>query len=714
MESSRWVDVEAKPVAGLGLPLLALCLAGLVLAGGAAAEAPAEAPAEAASTGPPDVLLITVDTLRPDALGWVAGRNATPVIDGLAASGYRFPSAVSPLPLTQPAHASLFTGLRPRRHGVRSNGRVLNQGIPVLSEALGRAGYRTAAFVSGYPLAKEGGLDRGFAHYDDRFTEGASGRQGGQGVERSAADTVQAASAWLARGSGPWFVWLHFYDPHDPYQPPQAHAGGSGPRAAYDGEVRAVDAAIGQFLATADDPRRQRLTIFTADHGESLGDHGETTHGFFIYESTMAIPLIVHWPQRVRPGQSGEAVRLLDVSPTILDLLGLPAFEAIDGTSLRPLMEGKAWLTPDAYMESQRPWLSYGWAPLRALRRGPWKLIAAPRSELYHLGEDPGETTNLLSRERRLAGDLATTLEAIEARPAASGGVLDDPQTLARLRSLGYTGGAVDEDAAPADAVDPKLRLEQWHLLGEAQQLLDDGRLTEALERFDRVLAEDADNPFALGRSGAALAEAGQMQAAIPRLQRVVELRPDDHEARSALARALTRGRQLDAAIGHWMELTRRQPRRLDGWTNLASTLGMSGAPEKAVEAFEHALSLDPERPDTLIKLAFAHHGAKQPGRAIDRLLAATRLMGAQNFPHSGALGILLLRAGRGGEAAPWLARSRPQEGDFAEARYQLARWLATQGDRERAEKALAEALERQPDWRARAAEDDVLKALLP
>ncbi len=661
---------------------------------------------------PPNVLLITVDTLRPDALGWVAGRNATPVIDRLAASGFRFPAAVTPLPLTQPAHASLLTGLLPRRHGVRSNGFLLAPDIPTLGHRLRQHGYTTGAFVGGYPLAAEGGLDGGFDHYDDRFSEAQP-----QALERRAADSVAAALRWHREisesNAGPWFLWIHFYDPHDPYEPP-AGFGGSGPRGAYDGEVRAVDAAIGRLLAGLGTPDGQLLTVFTADHGESLGEHGESTHGFFIYESTMAVPLVISWPGHLAPGESREAARLWDVAPTVLDLLRLPALDDVDGFSLRPMMEGKAWLTPDAYMESQRPWLSYGWAPLRALRRGPWKLIAAPLPELYHLEDDPSESNNLLPGKRRLAGDLASALTAIESRAARSAASLDDPETLARLRSLGYTGGVSTAEGPPPEAVDPKLRLDQWHLLGEAQALLDAGNLDEALQRFDRVLKEDGDNPFALGRSGAALAGSGRLTEALPRLRRVVTLRPEDHEARFALATAATQKGRLDEALEHWLELTRQQPRRLEVWTQLASTLGLSGSPEKAVEAFQRALELDDRRPDVMIKLAFAHHAARQPQEAIERLLQAARLSGPQAFPHAGALGILMLRAGRGDDAVPWLQRSRPTEGDYGEAQFQLARWWASQGDPQAAEKALTAALTARPEWRARAAAEPLLQSLLP
>ncbi len=283
----------------------------------------------------PSVVLITVDTLRPDALGWVAGRNATPEIDRLAAEGARFPGAISPVPLTLPAHASILTGLEPPRHGLRDNGQVLGPGLATLAEALNARGYRTGAFVSGYPLRALFGLDRGFERYDDGLP--LKGQDFG---DRPAAETTRAALEWLKGVEGPFFLWLHFYDPHDPYEPPAAFHR-PGPRGAYDGEVAAVDAAVGQLRAGLARRGEPLLTVLTADHGESLGEHGEDTHGFFVYDSTLRVPLVLHFPGRLTPAAPALAPRLVDVAPTVLDLLGLPPLTALDGRSLRPALEGR-------------------------------------------------------------------------------------------------------------------------------------------------------------------------------------------------------------------------------------------------------------------------------------------------------------------------------------------------------------------------------------
>lgn len=653
----------------------------------------------------PNVLILTVDTLRPDALGWVAGGKNTPSLDALAAGGFRFPAAVSPAPVTLPAHASMMTGLLPRHHGARANGQVLGE-IPTLAERLSALGYRTAAFVSGFPLAAHHGLDRGFSHYDDELgTERLP--------ERRADQTTRAALDWVLGAAEPWLLWVHYYDPHDPYEPP-ADLRREGERGAYDGEVALVDREIGNLLRGIDEgSEAPRLTVFTSDHGESLGEHGETTHGFFIYESTLAVPLVFRWDGKISPGESRLPARLVDLSPTVLDLLGLDPLPSVDGISLLPVLRGEAEEIPPAYLESRRPWLSYGWAPLRAVRRGPWKLIAAPRPELYHLEEDPGERRNRVHGDRRVARELAGVLREIEARPATVAGSVTDPEALAKLRALGYVDAGASDPEVPEGAADPKDRVPLWNLLGEAEAALDVGDVRTAVERFNAVLVHDPDNPFALARSGAALLQAGEIAPAVARLQRAVVLQPAHPDSREDLANALTAARRLEEAIPHWMELTRLQPRRADAWSRLASSLGMVGKKAEAVEAFREAVSLAPEDPSLHVRLGFALVGVGAQAEAANRLLRAAELSG-ESFAHPGALGILLLRTGREPEARSWLQMSTSREGDFGEAKFQLARIEAREGRAERARQALELALTANLAYRQRASDDPLLAPLLP
>ena len=547
----------------------------------------------------PDVLLITVDTLRPDALGWVAGRNPTPAADALAKGGVRFAAAVSPVPLTLPAHVSLMTGLVPRRHGVRDNGQVLGAGPATLAEALRAKGYTTAAFIGGFTLRAQFGLDRGFEHYDDALPAGEDAWR-----ERPAPQTTAAVLSWVRARVGaapsrrpPFFVFVHYYDAHDPYTPP-ARLAGPGPRGAYDGEVRYVDESVAELRRGlhAMGADRDLLTVFTADHGESLGEHGEDTHGFFVYDATVLVPLVFHFPGRVAPAQSPLSARLLDVAPTVLDVLGLGGLGAVDGVSLVPTLKRRRQDLPPAYLESQQPWLGYGWAPLAAVRAEGLKLIAAPRPELFDLRRDPAERTNLIERSPEVARRLLAALREIEGAAAPAARPAPDAGTLEKLRALGYSGGASHAPAPPAAGLaDPKDRLVQKRALAEAEGLMSSRDLAGALARLDAVLASEPDNRLALLRSGAALVELGRPRQAIPRLDRLVSLDPDHAEARYELADALSRTGHRPRAIEQWQEVLRLQPRRAVAWSNLGAVLAQSGRAAAAVAALERAYALEPQ-----------------------------------------------------------------------------------------------------------------------
>jgi choline-sulfatase len=658
----------------------------------------------------PNLLLITVDTLRPDALGWVSGKNETPAIDRLAREGFRFPRAVAQAPLTFPSHASMMTGLAPRRLGVRDNGQMLSAGPATIAEALSRRGYATAAFVSGYPLSAIFGLDRGFALYDDHLTSGSEGD-----LERPAAATTAAALAWLRSAKEPWFAWVHYYDPHYPYEPPPGFRR-PGWRGAYDGEVACVDRAIGELIGGLE-PRGggETATVFAADHGESLGEHGEGTHGFFIYDSTVSVPLVFRFPGRVRPGQSLQPARLIDVAPTVLELVGGAPLAGTDGVSLAPTLAGLEQKIPAAFIETYQPWTSYGWSPLKAVRQGSWKLIAAPRPELYDLEKDPAEARNLLDQNRAKARELGQLLRQAEVLPAARSRAVGDADAVNRLRALGYLSGGGSSSEPPATGLrDPKDGAKLRDVLTEADQLLRRGDYRGAVTRFEAVLAEDPRNRFATLRSGFALVKMGDLRAAIPRLERSVELDPNVPEARTALAEALTKSRLYDRAARQWMEAIRLQPRRAEAWAGAGAALGLGGKPQEAVKAFERAVELEPRNPGLLARLAFAEHAAGRFDAAARHLQQTAGLTGEKDFSYSGSLGVLLVKLGRREQARSWLAKSRPNEGDFGPARLELAVLESEAGRREEARRALREALSAAPGLRSRAEADKRLAPLLP
>jgi len=650
---------------------------------------------------------VTVDTLRPDAVGFVAGANETPAIDALAADGFRFPTAVTPTPLTLPAHASLMTALLPRRHGARDNGQVLPAGPATLAESLRAGGWTTAAFVSGFPLRALFGLDRGFAHYDDVLPVGTRAR-----LERAADATTAAALAWIASAPEPWFVWVHYYDPHDPYT---AHAAfpRTGRQAAYHSEVAFADDAFGVLRrGIAARNARPLLTVFTSDHGESFGEHGETTHGFFLYDTTVTVPLVVHFPGRVPAGTSTLPARLVDVAPTMLELLGLPALGGADGTSLVAAMNDKVDALPPAHLETLHPWLTYGWAPLRALRTADRKLVAAPRPELYDLGHDPAELENLVADRPDEARALGDTLARLTPPVAKAGVRPDDERVQASLEALGYVASAPGADEAPAGLPDPKDRVEMRRALLRADGLLRRERPREALVAFDAVLAEEPSNRFAMFRSGIAYVRAGAPRAAAERLARAVQLDPANADARFALADALTRSGEQERAIEEWREVVRLQPRRGVAWSNLASLLAALGRRDEAKQMLARAVEVEPQNPRVLTGVAETERLLGEHEAAAKHLIEAARVA-PDEFRLAATLATLLLEQGRREEARAWLGRSRPEDPDYADGRLALARERSVQGDAAGASAALHEALAANPGLYGSAMADPSLAALL-
>jgi choline-sulfatase len=560
--------------------------AGLVLCLGGCAKPPQ-----------PNVLVVTIDTLRPDALGFINGNPAaaTPVLDGLAREGTAFTGAVTPVPLTLPAHLSLFSSRIPHAHGVHDNGQTVPADLPLLAETLRSRGYTTGAFVSGFPLQSLFGLDRGFDHYDDQMPAGEQGW-----VERRAEDTVAAAAGWLDKekdNKKAWFGWVHFYDPHDPYEPPREFWQ-PGPRGAYDGEVAYVDYWLGKLIAKARAAGGDRplLIVVTADHGEALGEHAEHTHGFFVYDSTIKVPLLFHWDGQVKHQRSDAPVRLIDVTPTILELLGEQALPGAEGSSFAAgLRSGGPIQAAPAVVETWLPWVYYGWSPLTAWRDKDAKYISAPEAELYGLADDPGETRNLATQDPARADRMALALAAATAAPAGMAGVSDDAEAVQRLRSLGYVGvGAPTVAPASAKLADPKQRIQQREQLRAADSLARAGRQAQAAAAFEAVLAEDPDNRFALLRAGTAALQAGQADKAVAHLGRSVQLEPRRAEARYAYADALMRLARYDEAAEHWAALAELQPRRPEAWFNLAAALERGGHAQRAEEALNHYRQLKP------------------------------------------------------------------------------------------------------------------------
>jgi choline-sulfatase len=628
----------------------------------------------------PNVLLITLDTTRADRLGAYGYADAsTPNLDTLATGGVRFVRALSPAPLTLPAHASLMTGRNPYGHGVRNNGHfVLAADLPTLAERFAAAGYDTAAFVSSYVLDRQFGLARGFAHYDDAL-DPPRGLADSLEIERRGDRTVAAATAWLAaRGPAPprpYFTWVHLYDAHDPYTPPMAYVARFEDRL-YDGEIAFQDTLVGELLAAGRrGPATSPLVVVAGDHGESLGEHGESTHGLFVYEGAVRVPLIVSWPGAIAPRVVEPPVGLVDVTPTIAELAGLPAFDGIEGGSLVPLIDGHdvGSAGRPAYAETYFPQFFMGWAPLRSVRDGAWKLIDAPEPELYDLNADPGERTNLYAAQPATARGLRRTLETM----ARAGADRANPTPMSaearqRLSSLGYVSAPAPAAAAGATAPDPKHMAPLFERLLDGNRALSRGRSAEAADIARGVLAKDASNAFARLVLGRALLAEGHHREAIDALRAYLAAVPGSADAHHWIALAQLRLGDRGRALAEEEAALALDARHGAAIALRAGLLFSSGRRDEAVRALRDAVAADPVNTALRVSLADLLSDAGQAGDAEPEyrrvLEARPNDVGAML-----GLGLLLARTDRLDPAAAALTRVLEIDPGQDEARFERA-----------------------------------------
>jgi arylsulfatase A-like enzyme len=585
-------------------------LSALAAAGCVRAEAPV----------PSRIVLISVDTLRADHVGCYGAPQArTPNLDTIAAQGVRFAAAFSPAPLTLPAHATLLSGRDPHAHGVRHNSiHRLSAEVPLLAERLAAAGYATAAVVASRVLDRRFGLDRGFARYDDEVAGDAPGPMGF--AERSADEAVDAALGWLATAPERFFLWVHLYDPHRPYAPPPGFASGFAARP-YDGEIAFVDAEIGRLLGGV----RERwgdeglLVIATADHGESLGEHGELTHGYSLYDATQRVPLLVSGPGISAGRTLEEPVSLADVAPTILAIAGAAPLQGATGRDLGPALRGAPLGDEGIYLETLATQLDFGWSPLLAIRTGRWKLVRAPRPELYDLELDPGELRDLAPERPELVRDLDARLEQRVAVGAADPvAIALDDATREALHALGYATGraAIDEGRlGVVGGTDPK----------DARGLLD--ALTQVQIALHRGAADEAwtllrplgDGPLVAAQRAAVALGVGLPEEAERDARTVLLSQPGRGDLRLVLAQALlAQGRDAEADA----ELARVDPADSASapWATLrvANAAMRNGEGVVAIEILERGRSRHPDD----VSLAIALGGLLEDAGRLEDALA--------------------------------------------------------------------------------------------
>ena len=640
-----------------------------------------------------NLLLVTLDTARADRLGCYGYTPArTPRLDRLAAEGIRFERAYATAPITLPSHASLFTGLYPFEHGVRNNGNFyLSDRYETLATTLKAQGYRTAAFVSAFILDRRYGLARGFDTYDDRM-EGAQPQVLALEAERRGDRTALALSRWLEAGAAeptPFFAWLHLYDPHEPYRPPPPFREVFASRP-YDGEIAFDDAAVASILDKLGTTGLldRTLVAVVADHGESLGDHGEETHSMFVYESAIRIPMILWRPGRLPAGVVvREPVRAIDLAPTLLELLGAPALKAPHARSLVPLIEGRsAGGSPAVYAETYLPKFYMNWAPLRTIVDERYKLIDAPRPELYDLVQDPGETQNRLEARGRTAAALRAELDRLT---AGSEGALSvralDREAVEKLAALGYIGAGAEPTAPATDAPrDPKDVITVFNRLRRANSAVRDRRFGEALPILREVLAEDARNAFARLVLGSAHMGMREYRQAIAQFREYAALVPTSSYVHQWMAICYLNLNDRDGALREAEAALAIDPRFSDARVLRAGILAARGDHDAAIEELRAAVTTDTAKATIRLDLAkvLAEAGRTNEAR---REYEAILKQQPDFAPALVGLAALQAEAGALADAEHGLRRALEIDARLADARFNLARVLERQGHAEAA-----------------------------
>jgi choline-sulfatase len=556
---------------------------------------------------PPNLVLITMDTTRADHLGaWGYAQAHTPNLDALAARGTRFARVDTAAPVTLPSHSTILTGLFPPHHGVRDNGTfVLSPKVETLAKRLAAHGYDTAAVVSAVVLARRQGLDQGFRVYDDDL--GAGYAEGTVVSERTADATTAAALKALSGLRAPYFLWVHYYDPHEEYRPPTRFAELSrGPNRLYDGEIAFMDEQIGELLKKL--PAGTDV-LAVADHGEMLGEHGEATHGLLLYRAARRVPLLLAGPD-VPAGKVDDClVRTVDVTPTLLALAGVRA-EGLDGSSLLPLPAGPG-CSRQTYTESFLPFFAYKWYPLRSLGDDRFLYLKAPKSSLYDLGADPGETRDLAparAREargwdERLVGFLRGLGEKLDV-PIHTENVLSEEQRR-QLASLGYLGGAASGPVTAA-LPDPRVMAGLARDLHATTQKVQEGHCKEALPELQAIVKQDPHNFPALSLAGFCLRQEGRLESALNLFQRA-----EKENDLNAVPVADAAGCLLD--LGHKPEAEKEyrralalDPAQATAATNLAHLLRQQGDRKGAVAVLDTALRAGAHEPEVFLERGLA------------------------------------------------------------------------------------------------------------
>jgi len=563
------------------------------------------------STQDLNILLFTLDTTRADHLGCYGyPRIETPNIDRLAAEGFLFQNATSQAPLTLPSHSSIFTGTYPLYHGVRDNGGFyLESDNTTLAEVLQQAGWATSAFIGAFVLDSRWGVNQGCDYYYDNFDLAKYKTISLDSVQRQGGEVIKAFFDWFeGNGQKKFFSWIHLYDPHSPYEPPEPYKTryGDRPWGLYDGEIAYVDSLIGQIVEELEKKGllEKTLIIIVGDHGESLGEHHESGHGFFIYDATQSVPLIVRIPSSALQGRVIESqVENVDIMPSLLEFLGLPIPKEVQGRSFLPLIAGKSGGTERlAYSETYYPRYHYGWSELKSLRSAKYKFIQAPRPELYDLVQDPGEQSNIYSSSseegKRLERDLRTLQEKMSVRGIEDRGPQNlDGDAREKLMALGYIGGFTSSSklANSGELGDPKDKIILYNKIKQAEGASANKEFDDSLKLIDEVIAEDPGIMEARQVKANIYLELDRPEEAIAECQEALKVDEEYEAAIFTMAQAYKRLKKYDEAVAGYNRIIQLDPRDPKPYVNLGEIYCDTKDLDKAIANLQKAISIDPE-----------------------------------------------------------------------------------------------------------------------
>ena len=655
----------------------------------------------AASRPARNLLIVTLDTTRADRLSAYGGEQApVPNLERLCREGVRFDSAFTVSPVTLPSHASLLTGLYPIAHGVRNNTTYrLGEQAVTLAELLREQGIRTGAVVGSLVLHSRYGLDQGFEMYDDHIR---MDRIDSMFAERRGSEVVDRGLEWLQEvADDRWFLWLHLFDPHWEYDPPEPfrsrHAGSG-----YDGEIAYADQQVGRVLdhlrgtGALDDT----LVVVTSDHGESLGEHGEATHGLFLYDATTRVPLILRYPAGLPGGKVVmPVVRIVDVLPTALALMHVPGEGGFHGRDLAPLAHGRSEPGRTAWMESWSPRLQYGWSELTAIRDDRWKYVRAPRPELYDLLRDPREARNVLGQDGERAERWREQLLSMEEELTPAADLAEaqepDPEMRRAMESLGYLSTAGPSPAA-GDLPDPKDRVGETRRIHLVMGLVAAGRHEEAIAELQRLVRDNPRSPYLRNHLGTQLLAAGRFQEGTRQLHRSLELSPEDYGTLNELGTAYFEHGDLGLAEEQFRRELAVNPQVGVAYHNLGLIEERRGHEDGAIALYERALEVDPDLVRSVINLGVLYERRGRGDDALKMYLRAANL-DPQNEKTFFSAGYLMFVDGRFGEALQVLDRAQRAHPGSSQPALRKAQVYEKMGDLPAAERELREAIRLDP-----------------